>query len=103
MNHKINLSQSFVTLGILIILLAVFLVEVFLGGSENTNVLMKMGAMSNFAVVVGQQWWRLFTAQFLHIGVMHLVSNAVIIYYMGLYMEPLMGHWRFLATYLLAG
>lgn len=103
MNRKINLSQSIVTMGILIVLLIVFLVEVFLGGSENTNVLMKMGAMSNYAVVVGHQWWRLFTAQFLHIGVMHLVSNAVIIYYMGQYMEPIMGHTRFLVTYLLAG
>lgn len=103
MNRKINLSQTIVTMGILIVLLVVFLVEVFLGGSENTNVLMKMGAMNNFAVVVGHQWWRLFTAQFLHIGVMHLVSNAVIIYYMGQYMEPIMGHTRFLVTYLLAG
>ena len=58
MNRKINLSQSFVTLGILIILVVVFLVEMFLGGSENVNVLMKMGAMNNFAVVAGHQWWR---------------------------------------------
>lgn len=103
MNRKVNFSQSFVTLGILIVLLVVFLVEVFLGGSENVNVLMKMGAMSNYAVVAGHQWWRLFTAQFLHIGILHLVSNAIIIYYMGQYMEPIMGHVRFLVTYLLAG
>ncbi len=103
MKQKINLSQSFVTLGILIGLLIVFLIEVFLGGSENINVLMKMGAMNNYAVVAGHQWWRLFAAQFLHIGVMHLVANAIIIYYMGQYMEPIMGHVRFLVTYLLAG
>lgn len=64
---------------------------------------MKMGAMSNYAVVAGNQWWRLFTAQFLHIGVLHLVSNAVIIYYMGQYMEPMLGHLRFLLVYLLSG
>ena len=64
---------------------------------------MIMGAMNNLSVVIRHQWWRLFTAQFLHIGVMHLVSNAVIIYYMGQYMEPIMGHTRFLVTYLLAG
>ncbi|RVU70070.1 MULTISPECIES: rhomboid family intramembrane serine protease [Lactobacillus] len=103
MKQKINLSGSFVTLGILIVLLVVFVAEVFLGGSENSATLMKMGAMNNYAVVAGGQWWRLFTAQFLHIGVMHLVSNAVIIYYMGLYMEPLLGHWRFLIVYLLSG
>lgn len=103
MERRAKFSQSFVTLGILIVLIAVYLVEVFLGGSENTNVLMKMGAMNNYAVAAGHQWWRLFTAQFLHIGIMHLVSNAIIIYYMGQYMEPIMGHVRFLITYLVAG
>ncbi len=103
MRQRLNLSDTFVTMGILLVLLIVFVVEIFLGGSENTATLVKMGAMSNYAVVAGGQWWRLFTAQFLHIGIMHLVSNAVIIYYMGMYMEPILGHWRFLAVYLLSG
>lgn len=103
MNRKINLSSSFVTLGILVVLLFVFILEILLGGSENNTVLMRLGAMSNYVVVAGGQWWRLFTAQFLHIGIMHLVSNAVIIYYMGTFMEPMLGHWRFLLVYLLSG
>ena len=103
MNRKQNYNTTFVTFGILIVLLVVFIVEIFMGGSENNYTLMKMGAMSNYAVVAGNQWWRLFTAQFLHIGVLHLVSNAVIIYYMGQYMEPMLGHLRFLLVYLLSG
>ena len=59
--------------------------------------------MNNYAIVAGNQWWRLFTAQFLHIGIMHLISNAVMIYYLGIYMEPILGHWRFLIVYLLSG
>lgn len=103
MNRKTNFTDTYVTFGILIVLLAVFIGEIFMGGSENNYTLMKMGAMSNYAVVAGHQWWRLFTAQFLHIGVLHLVSNAVIIYYMGQYMEPILGHIRFLIVYLFAG
>lgn len=103
MNQRLKLADTFVTIGILIVLLLVFIAEILLGGSENTQTLVKMGAMSNYAVVAGHQWWRLFTAQFLHIGIMHLLSNAVIIYYMGLYMEPMLGHWRFLLIYLLSG
>lgn len=103
MRQRLRLSDTFVTIGILLVLLVVFIAEVFLGGSENTQTLVRMGAMSNYAVVAGHQWWRLFTAQFLHVGVMHLVSNAVIIYYMGLYMEPMVGHWRLLLIYLLSG
>lgn len=103
MNRKTNFTDTYVTFGILIVLLAVFIGEIFMGGSENNSTLMKMGAMNNYAVVAGHQWWRLFTAQFLHIGVLHLVSNAVIIYYMGQYMEPMLGHIRFLVVYLLSG
>lgn len=103
MKRRLKLTDTFVTIAILVALLLVFIAEVLLGGSENTQVLVKMGAMSNYAVVAGGQWWRLFTAQFLHIGIMHLLSNAVIIYYMGLYMEPMLGHWRFLLVYLLSG
>lgn len=103
MNRKINFTDTYVTFGILVVLLAVFIGEIFMGGSENSYTLMKMGAMQNYAVIAGHQWWRLFTAQFLHIGVLHLVSNAVIIYYMGQYMEPMFGHLRFLVLYILSG
>ncbi|TSO26570.1 rhomboid family intramembrane serine protease [Lactobacillus sp. LL6] len=103
MNRKINFTDTYVTFGILVVLLAVFIGEIFMGGSENSYTLMKMGAMQNYAVIAGHQWWRLFTAQFLHIGVLHLVSNAVIIYYMGQYMEPMLGHLRFLVLYILSG
>ncbi|BDR60718.1 rhomboid family intramembrane serine protease [Lactobacillus xylocopicola] len=103
MNQRDNLKNCYMTMSILIVLLIVFIVEIALGGSQNTAVLIKMGAMNNLAVVVGHQWWRLFTAQFLHMGILHLVSNAVIIYYLGIYMEEILGHWRFLLLYLLSG
>lgn len=103
MNQRQSLKSCYTTVTILVILLLVFLLETALGGSQNTYVLIKMGAMNNYAVVAGQQWWRLFTAQFLHIGIMHLISNAVMIYYLGIYMEQIFGHWRFLLIYLFSG
>ncbi|MDF7639141.1 rhomboid family intramembrane serine protease [Lactobacillus sp. ESL0791] len=103
MNQRMRLKDSWATILILVVLLVAFLIETFTGGSENNYVLLKMGAMSNYAIAAGGQWWRLFTAQFLHIGILHLVSNAVIFYYMGQYLEPMMGHLRFLFVYLLAG
>lgn len=93
----------FITLGLVVICIVVFLLEIFQGGSQNIATLVKMGAMSNYAVVGAGQWWRLFTAQFLHIGVWHLVSNLVMIYYMGTLLEPMVGHLRFLIIYLLSG
>lgn len=96
-------SKNFVTITILIVLFAVFLIETFMGGSENINVLIRMGGMNNQLVAIKGQWWRLFTAQFLHIGWLHIASNAVMIYYLGQFLEPLLGHWRFLGIYLLSG
>ena len=103
MNQRQNLKNCYITVSILVVLFLVFLIETAIGGSENIYVLMKLGAMKNDAIVIGNQWWRLFTAQFLHIGIMHLISNAVMIYYLGVYMETIIGHWRFLAIYLLSG
>lgn len=96
-------SKNFVTIAILIVLFVVFLIETFMGGSENINTLIRMGGMNNQLVAIKGQWWRLFTAQFLHIGWLHIASNAVMIYYLGQFLEPLLGHWRFLGIYLLSG
>ncbi|MBP2056883.1 rhomboid protease GluP [Lactobacillus colini] len=96
-------SKNFITTAILIVLFGVFLIETFMGGSYDLNTLIRMGAMNNQLVVIKGQWWRLFTAQFLHIGWLHIASNAVMIYYLGQFLEQLLGHWRFLIIYLLAG
>ena len=103
MVRKRQIPPAFCTFVLVFICIAMFLVETFMGGSENTATLVKLGAMNNYAVVAGHQWWRLITAQFLHIGIWHLVSNIVMIYYMGLIIEPILGHWRFLLIYLLSG
>ncbi|MCI1359010.1 MAG: rhomboid family intramembrane serine protease, partial [Lactobacillus sp.] len=84
-------------------LVIVFAVEVFSGGSQNTNTLLKLGAMYNPLLVVKGQWWRLLTSQFLHIGILHLATNAVMIYYMGNYLERILGSSRFLVVYLIGG
>lgn len=98
-----NIPTAFVTLALVVVCIAMFLVETIMGGSENNATLLKLGAMNNYAIAAGHQWWRLFTAQFLHIGIWHLVSNIVMIYYMGMIIEPMIGHLRFLVIYLLSG
>jgi rhomboid protease GluP len=49
------------------------------------------------------QWWRLFTACFLHIGILHLLLNMYALLYIGLILEPYLGKIRFLAAYLISG
>ena len=100
---KSNIPPAFVTIALVFICIIMFIVETVAGESENLTTLLKFGAMNDVAVAAGHQWWRLFTAQFLHIGIWHLVSNIVMIYYMGMIIEPILGHSRFLFVYLLSG
>lgn len=105
MDQKNSFRQSSIrgTIIVISVCVVMFLLECVMGGSQNTTTLMRLGAMNNIAVAVAHQWWRLFTAQFLHIGVWHLVTNIVMIYYMGTLIEPSLGLTRFLTIYLLSG
>jgi rhomboid protease GluP len=49
------------------------------------------------------EWWRLIACVFVHIGIVHLVLNMYALYMIGLYLEPVLGRWKFLAAYLSTG
>ncbi|MCW2578816.1 MAG: Membrane associated serine protease, rhomboid family [Blastococcus sp.] len=49
------------------------------------------------------EWWRVFTAAFLHIGPVHLALNMFALLLFGSELEQRLGRWRYLSVYLLAG
>ena len=52
------------------------------------------------------QYWRLVTGGFLHDGIFHILVNMVSLYFVGIVLEPAIGHVNFAAVYcvsLLAG
>jgi len=52
---------------------------------------------------LGTQWWRLFTAMFVHIGLLHIALNMYCLWSLGPLAERLFGPWKFLLLYLLSG
>jgi rhomboid protease GluP len=74
--------------------------QLLLGGSS--RLLAAWGANAGWLVAHGQ-WWRLFSAIFIHIGLIHLVFNSYALMFIGPMLEDVFGRERFLALYLLTG
>lgn len=66
------------------------------------NDLLLWGANLRSRVMNGELW-RLITACFIHIGVMHLLMNMYALVYIGLQLEPLLGKRKFLLAYFITG
>ena len=97
-------TQSFraypVTVALIGLCLLAFAAEIYMGGSEDTNTLLKLGALAPANVFEKGQWWRLITATFLHFGPIHLASNMFVLWIFGRMLEPMLGSLRLLSIYL---
>lgn len=91
-----------VTITLVGLMLIIYAGITLTGGSQNPYVLIHWGA--NYPPLLGQaqQWWRLLTAGFLHIGLTHLILNCLMLYYLGQQVETILGKWRFLSIFLIS-
>lgn len=95
--HRPLFTQIFLGINVL-----VWLVMTVAGGSQDPYVLVRFGAKYNPLIVSGQ-YWRLLTACFIHIGIVHLLFNSYALYSFGMQLERRYGRLRFLAIYLSSG
>jgi rhomboid protease GluP len=72
-------------------------------GTPTTGQLMHWGADNAGTVLVQGQWWRIVTAMFVHVGILHLATNMWCLWNLGLLAEPLLGSLGVLAVYILTG
>ena len=111
------LARRFVLIGINV---AAFLLEVFTGSgglSTTGSTVFADGALCGNAIgdggicaaqgigVIqsdGGEWWRVFTAGFLHGDLIHLALNMFVLYILGQVLEPGIGTARFVAVYLVS-
>src|ERR1017187_5327728 len=72
-------------------------------GNPTSDQLLYWGADNAGNVLLQGQWWRIVTAMFVHVGILHLATNMWCLWTLGLLAEPLMGSTGVLAVYILTG
>jgi rhomboid protease GluP len=93
---------SSVTMALLVINVGVFAIDAVLGALGKPETLLEAGAMVPSLVANGE-WYRLITAMFLHIGILHLALNGLALYIFGGLVETAFGSMRMLAIYMVTG
>jgi len=102
-----------VTMILIGINVGIYVIELALGGNIDgqNNWIYDHGVLfrsaccvdGHVAGVAHGDWWRLITAAFLHYGPIHLGLNMFSLYFAGSILEQLIGRWRFVILYLVAG
>lgn len=99
--EQYRLRRPWLTWSLAVFIGAVFVLQSLWGGAEKTPVLWRMGAMSAAGIAQGQ-WWRLWSASFLHGGVMHVAFNLYVLVILGAFFERVFGPWRLALLYVAA-
>lgn len=94
---------TYVLVGINVAVFVLMLLRHVSGLSPTPEQLMQFGANNAGSVLVHGEWWRVVTAMFVHVGIVHLATNMWCLWNLGLLAEPLMGSFGVVAVYLLTG
>lgn len=92
----------YVTIGMIVWNVLVFLVMEVCGSTYDAAFVVKYGGMYPTLVREEHQWWRLFTAGFIHFGISHLLNNMIILYAIGERLERSVGAVRMLVIYMVS-
>lgn len=71
---------------------------------SSTEALSYFGAVRGYTIQeTPMEFWRVFAAIFVHIGLEHFVVNMLTLYFLGRQIEDIFGPWKFLILYLMSG
>ncbi|RYY90740.1 MAG: rhomboid family intramembrane serine protease, partial [Chitinophagaceae bacterium] len=94
-----------VTYGLIGVNILVFLLMAFTGANllaPSGEDLIRWGA-NYLPYTLGGEPWRLFTACFVHIGILHLLLNMYALFQQGIFLESVLGRTRLLTAYIATG
>jgi membrane associated rhomboid family serine protease len=95
--------NSAVVITLIVANVAVFLFQIGHADWQSERVMHRLGALDPGAVLYRHEYWRLFTALFLHHDIVHLLFNVFALFVLGPPLERGIGGVRFGICYLLSG
>ena len=99
---RLRLSRAPVTATLLAVIAIVFVLEWYTGALWDDHLLEQMGAIMP-GMLQRHEYWRIFTAMFLHGSVIHWAANSWALYQLGMLYESLFGSPRFALIYFASG
>lgn len=95
-------AKPIITYSLVVMNVMMWLLLEVMGGSKDYGTLLRFGAMSGSRIASGE-YYRLFTAMFLHIGFMHLFYNMFSLYIFGYRLERFISPLKYVFIYIGAG
>jgi rhomboid protease GluP len=93
----------FVNVAVFLLMLGTHAQSLSPAGTSTPRELIMWGAQSSSSVLGDHEWWRLFTAMFIHAGILHLATNMWCLWNLGLLGEPMLGPIGMICVYILSG
>ncbi|MDY6062538.1 MAG: rhomboid family intramembrane serine protease [Erysipelotrichaceae bacterium] len=94
-------NMPIVTMIMAIISIVIFVAINLLGGDKVVAAIV-FGANYKAFVVGASQYYRLFTSTFVHIDILHLFTNLLSLYYLGVMFEKQMGHLKYFIAFIIS-
>jgi membrane associated rhomboid family serine protease/transcription elongation factor Elf1 len=103
---KLATPRVYITFALIAINAVVFIAMVVGGVSmfePQPEQIITWGAKVTELILINNEWWRLVSCVFIHIGLLHFAINMWALWNVGILAERLFGNIRFLVIYLLSG
>lgn len=101
-DQQVQVKRPIVNIILVVMNVAVWCVLEIIGDTQDAGLILKYGGMYPDLLLAGE-WYRLFTAMFLHFGAEHLANNMILLAAAGGKLEAAAGSFRYLMIYLGSG
>lgn len=89
---------------LIIVCVAIFVLINFIDkGNDKYTQAIKYGALYPPRVSIKKEYWRIFTANFVHVDFLHIFMNMYAIYYLGDFFEFILGSFAYVYLLLMSG